>query len=68
MLCRDVYRRFFEQVPSGQNYFKQSITRLYFIASKAGVMGCFVICGILARLILTTLIIQLPLASSLLVT
>eukprot|EP00435_Cladocopium_sp_Y103_P070987 s205_g36.t1 len=33
-LCRDVYKRFFEQAPSGQNYFKQSTTRLYFIASK----------------------------------
>lgn len=33
-LCRDVYRRFFEQAPTGQNYFKQSTTRLYFIASK----------------------------------
>ncbi|CAK9035702.1 RNase H domain-containing protein [Durusdinium trenchii] len=33
-LCRDVYRRFFEQTPSGQNYFKQSTTRLYFIAGK----------------------------------
>ena len=36
VLCRDVYKRFFEQAPSGQNYFKQSTTRLYFIASKAG--------------------------------
>ena len=45
-LCRDVYRRFFEQAPSGQNYFKQSTTRLYFIASKAGVIGSFVVCGI----------------------
>eukprot|EP00434_Breviolum_minutum_P002803 symbB.v1.2.002464.t1/scaffold99.1/size346285/20 len=34
VLCRDVYKRFFEQAPSGQNYFKQSTTRLYFIASK----------------------------------
>ena len=34
-LCRDVYKRFFEQAPSGQNFFKQSTTRLYFIAGKA---------------------------------
>ncbi|CAJ1405669.1 unnamed protein product [Effrenium voratum] len=33
-LCRDVYKRFFEQAPSGQNFFKQSTTRLYFIAGK----------------------------------
>ena len=35
ILCKDVYRRFFEQAPTGQNYFKQSVTRLFFIASKA---------------------------------
>lgn len=34
ILCKDVYRRFFEQAPTGQNYFKQSVTRLFFIASK----------------------------------
>lgn len=32
--CRDQYKRFFQLAPSGQDFFKQSTTRLYFIAEK----------------------------------
>ncbi|CAE7841702.1 unnamed protein product [Symbiodinium microadriaticum] len=32
--CRDVYKRFFQLAPSGQDFFKQSTTRLFFIAEK----------------------------------
>lgn len=31
---RDIYIRFFEMAPTGQNYFKQSNTRLHFIADR----------------------------------
>ncbi|CAE8622846.1 unnamed protein product [Polarella glacialis] len=33
-LRRELFRRFFANAPSGQDYFKQSTTRLYFIADK----------------------------------
>ncbi|CAE8718508.1 unnamed protein product, partial [Polarella glacialis] len=33
-LRRELYRRFFAAAPAGQDYFKQSTTRLYFIADK----------------------------------
>jgi len=33
-LRRDIYKRFFTLAPAGQDYFKQSTTRLYWIADK----------------------------------
>jgi len=33
-LRREVYKRFFQLAPAGQDYFKQSTTRLFFIADK----------------------------------
>jgi len=33
-LCRDIYVRFFDLCPAGQDFFKQSNTRLHFIASQ----------------------------------
>ncbi|CAE8599594.1 unnamed protein product, partial [Polarella glacialis] len=33
-LRKELYRRFFALAPAGQDYFKQSTTRLYFIADK----------------------------------
>ena len=35
---REVYKRFFALAPAGQDYFKQSTTRLYWIADKIVVM------------------------------
>eukprot|EP00439_Symbiodinium_sp_Y106_P043259 s564_g5.t1 len=37
-LRRDVFRRFFLTAPAGQDYFKQSTTRLFFIADKVFAM------------------------------
>ncbi|CAE6962456.1 unnamed protein product [Symbiodinium natans] len=37
-LRRDVYRRFFATAPAGQDFFKQSTTRLFFIADKVFAM------------------------------
>ncbi|CAJ1384392.1 unnamed protein product [Effrenium voratum] len=33
-LRREIYKRFFQLAPAGQDYFKQSTTRLFFIADK----------------------------------
>ena len=33
-LRREIFKRFFALAPAGQDYFKQSTTRLYFIADK----------------------------------